>query len=68
MNKLYAYLTSRLGKKTCPIQSISLNFDIGINNPFQQTLTIQYKDGTAEEFIEKPKYDKSSSRSFPLDR
>lgn len=68
MNKLYAYLSSRLGKKTCPIKSISLNFDIGINNPFQETLTIEYKDGTIEEFIEKPKYDKLSSRSLPLDR
>lgn len=54
MNKLYAYLSSRLGKKTCPIQSISLNFDTGINNPFKESLTVIYLDGTKEEFIQKP--------------
>lgn len=68
MNKLYAYLSSRLGKKTCPIKSIHIDFNFGYNSPFQEILTIEYKDGTVEEFIEKPKYDKLSSRSLPLDR
>jgi len=54
MNKLYAYLSSRLGKKTCPILSIYVNFDTAINNPFKESLTIVYLDGTKEEFIQKP--------------
>lgn len=55
MNKLYSYLSSRLGKKTCPIKSIHISFDFSFNNPWKETLIIQYKDGTKEEFIEKPK-------------
>ena len=66
MNKLYSYLSSRLGKKTCPIQSIQMSFNFGLNDPFKETLIITYKDGTVEEFIEKPKYDKPSSRSSTL--
>lgn len=66
MNKLYSYLSSRLGKKTCPIKSISLNFDTGFNNPFKESLIIQYEDGTVEEFIEKPKYENKSTRPSSL--
>lgn len=62
MNKLYGYLSTRLGKKTCPIKAISLNFDTGFNNPFKESLIIQYEDGTTEELIEKPKYENKSTR------
>lgn len=66
MNKLYGYLSTRLGKKTCPIKAISLNFDFGYNNPFKESLVITYDDGTVEEFIEKPKYENKSSRSSSM--
>lgn len=66
MNKLYAYLSSRLGKKTCPIKSVQICFNFGFNDPFKETLIIEYKDGTVEEFIEKPKYDKLSTRPSTL--
>lgn len=62
MNKLYSYLSTRLGKKTCPIKAISLNFNTGFNSPFKESLVIQYEDGTTEEFIEKPKYENKSAR------
>lgn len=62
MNKLYGYLSSRLGKKTCPIKAISINFDIGFNSPFKESLIIQYTDGTIEEFIEKPKFKNDSKK------
>lgn len=68
MNKLYSYLSSRLGKKTCPIKAIHVNFNFGYHSPFQEILTIEYKDGTVEEFIEKPKYDKLPARPSTLDR
>ena len=54
MNKLYAYLSGRLGKRTCPIKSISLSFDDGFNNPFKESLIIEYLDGTKEEYVLKP--------------
>lgn len=68
MHKLYSYLSSRIGKKTCPIKCIYINFNFGYNSPFQETLTIEYKDGTTEEFIEKPKYDKLPTRPKTLDK
>lgn len=68
MNKLYSYLCSRLGKRTCPIKAVHIDFNFGFNDPFRETLTIEYKDGTKEEFIEKPKYDKLSARPRPLDK
>ena len=66
MNKLFSYLSSRLGKKTCPIKGIYVSFNSGYHSPFQEILTIEYKDGTVEEFIEKPKYDKLPSRPSSL--
>ena len=66
MNKLYGYLSTRLGKKTCPIKSISLNFDFGHNNSFKESLVIIYEDGTTEELIEKPKYENKSTRPSTL--
>lgn len=66
MNKLYSYLSSRLGKKTCPIKGVYVSFNFGYHSPFQETLTIEYKDGTVEEFIEKPKYDKLPTRPSTL--
>lgn len=68
MNKLYSYISSRLGKKTCPIQSVQMSFNFGTNDPFKETLIITYKDGSVEEFVEKPKYDKLPTRPSTLDR
>jgi hypothetical protein len=68
MNKLYSYLSTRLGKKTCPIKAIQVSFNFGFNDPFKETLIISYSDGTTEEFIEKPKYDKLPTRPKTLDR
>lgn len=68
MNKLYSYLSTRLGKKTCPIKGIHVNFNFGYHSPFQESLSIEYKDGTVEEFIQKPKYDKLPTRPKTLDR
>lgn len=68
MNKLYGYLSTRLGKKTCPIKGLHVSFNFGANDPFHETLIIEYQDGTIEEFIEKPKYDKLPSRPSSLDR
>lgn len=62
MNKLYSYLSTRLGKKTCPIKSIEISFNFNHNDPFKQTLIITYEDGSKEEFIEKPKTKNDSNR------
>ena len=55
MNQFIQYLFGRLGKRTCPIVSVSRVFDTGFNSPWKDWIEIKFKDGTVLELMEKPK-------------